>query len=375
MPDVSAVDRVVRVTRALAMMAVLAASAGAFAAQPRLTAAQAERAAANYQQYCALCHGDDRQGHVNDHAPSLRSRSLMEAGQLERFMAVAYGRPGTPMAGFYSDIGGPLGKDEIRQLTFWLEDQAGVSQIGLDEAPVKADAEQGRALYGQHCSGCHGAEGEGETGTALGNPAMLAMTRDSFIRHAITEGRQGTPMPAFGDTLTTDEINALTTFIRSRATGWAVRKPVLRQPPAPDEYVLNPDGDAPQFTLKDGRYVMAADLNRAIEQRRRMVLLDTRSMALWQLSHIDGAVPLPYYYDRGDFTKLAADLPRDGTWIVTYCECPRAAAEYVNGQLADLGFEHLAVLWEGAFGWVGLGYPVAFGETELAERVTLGVGR
>ena len=338
---------------------------------PRLTAEQASRAASNYQQYCALCHGDDREGHANDHAPSLRSKSLMEAGQLERFMAVAYGRPGTPMAGFYKDIGGPLGKDELRQLTFWLESQAGVTQIGLDEAAIAGNSDLGKTLYAEHCASCHGGKGEGNTGTALGNPAMLAMTRDSFIRHAIRRGRDGTAMPAWQDTLSADQIDDLTAFIRSRATGWETVKPVLREPPAPENYVLNPEGAAPNFALKDDRYVMAEDLYAALEAGNRMVLLDTRNMALWQLSHLDGAVPLPYYYERGDFEALAHDLPRDGTWIVTYCECPRAAAEYVNGKLADLGFENLAVLWEGAFGWIGLGYPVAFGETTLTERVTL----
>ncbi|MEM7613006.1 MAG: c-type cytochrome [Pseudomonadota bacterium] len=365
-------DRTLRLCGlAVACVLTMSIAAGPSVADERLTEAQAQRASQNYQQYCALCHGKDREGHANDHAPSLRSKSLMEAGQLERFMATAYGRPGTPMAGFYTDIGGPLGKDEVRQLTFWLESQAGVTQIGLDEAPIAGDIELGRSLYAAQCSSCHGDSGQGVTGTALGNPAMLAMTRDSFVRHAIAEGRQGTPMQAFSDQLSNDEINALTAFIRSRATGWAVRKPVLRTPPAPEQYVLNPQGEAPTFDLVDDHYVMADDLYAAIQQKRRMVLLDTRNMALWQLSHIAGSVPLPYYYDRGDFTELAADLPRDGTWIVTYCECPRAAADYVNAKLADLGFENLAVLYEGAFGWIGLGYPVSFGETTVSSKISL----
>ena len=45
---------------------------------PKLTDEQSAATAKNYQQYCALCHGADRQGHVNDHAPSLRSKSLLE---------------------------------------------------------------------------------------------------------------------------------------------------------------------------------------------------------------------------------------------------------------------------------------------------------
>ncbi|MEL6869188.1 MAG: c-type cytochrome [Pseudomonadota bacterium] len=353
--------------RRIVVATLLMLGAGASHADARLTAEQSTRAASNYQQFCALCHGKDREGHANDHAPSLRSQSLMEAGQMERFMAVAYGRPGTPMAGFYRDIGGPLGKDEIRQLTFWLESQAGVTQIGLDEQPVAADAANGAALYAQTCSECHGARGEGVSAPALGNPAMLAMTRDSFIRHAITHGRQGTPMAAFAEQFSTEQINDLVAFIRSRATGWEVRKPVWQSPPAAQDYVLNPDGEPPQFELRDDRYVMSKDLYAALQDKRRMVLLDTRNMALWQLSHIEGAVPLPYYYDRNDFSTLASDLPRDGTWIVTYCECPRAAAEHVNASLAKLGFENLAVLWEGAFGWIGLGYPVSRGQTVVAD--------
>ena len=75
-----------------------------------------------------------------------------------------------------------------------------------------------------------------------------------------------------------------------------------------------------------------------------------------------------YYYE--DVDALAKDLPRDGTWIVAYCECPRSAAVFVNRKLTALGFENTAVLWEGAFGWVGLGYPVSRGDTTLAEFAT-----
>jgi rhodanese-related sulfurtransferase len=60
-------------------------------------------------------------------------------------------------------------------------------------------------------------------------------------------------------------------------------------------------------------------------------------------------------------------MPADGTMIVTYCECPRAAAEYVNRKIRELGFTNTAVLWEGIRGWVSLGYPVARGETTIVE--------
>ncbi len=106
---------------------------------PKLTSEQAAEAAKNYQQYCALCHGDDRQGHVNDHAPSLRSKSLLESGIEERFMAVAYGRPGTPMAGFYDDIGGPLNRGQLIGMTIWLNEQAGIPLSQVKPGTVDGD--------------------------------------------------------------------------------------------------------------------------------------------------------------------------------------------------------------------------------------------
>jgi rhodanese-related sulfurtransferase len=98
-----------------------------------------------------------------------------------------------------------------------------------------------------------------------------------------------------------------------------------------------------------------------------MVLLDTRVTSLWQMGHINGAIPMPYYYD--DVEILAADLPGDGTWIVAYCECPRAAAESVSKKLRNNGFKNTAVLWEGFQGWVSLGYPISVGQSTVAPKL------
>ncbi|WP_334177682.1 c-type cytochrome [Pseudoxanthomonas sp.] len=336
-------------------------------AAPELTEAAAAQASSNYQRYCALCHGRDREGHVNDHAPSLRSKSLLESDFPVLGEAIGYGRQGTPMGGYLDEVGGPMTRQDIIDMLRWLRKTAAVEPIDTGRQRFDrtvGDAKRGEAVYGQHCATCHGAKGEGGTGTALGNAAMLALTPDTFLRHAIVHGRQGTPMPAFGGILSDTQIDDVTAFLRSRSTGWTAGKRPLRTPPALGEYVINAAGSAPAFgELKDGRYVSAAALDRELKAGRRMVLLDTRVTSMWQMAHIEGAVPVPYYSRE---TALGA-LPRDGTWIVAYCECPRAAADSVVKRLReDGGFKNTAVLYEGIQGWVSLGYPVVAGDASEA---------
>jgi cytochrome c oxidase cbb3-type subunit 3 len=324
-----------------------------------LTPEQSATAAANYQKYCVLCHGESRQGHVNDHAPSLRSQSLFESGVPHAILRpLSYGREGTAMAGYLDEVGGPMTLDEVWDLTYWLFWQSGAERMRLTEEPVTGDIQRGEVVYQENCATCHGENGEGISAPALGNQSALAHNKDEFIRYAIEKGRDGTPMVSFTDTLSAQDIDNVTAYIRSRATGWTRGNLALRELPTPDEYVINPEGDDPEFELAEGKYVSSADLFAAMQAKKKMVLLDTRVTSVWQRAHIEGSIPFPYYTDLEDKAK---DLPKD-VQIVTYCSCPRAAAEYIADQLADLGYSKTAVLYEGVFGWMNMGYPVTRAE-------------
>ncbi len=323
---------------------------------------------ANYQRYCALCHGEDRSGYKNDNAPSLVTETLFDAGPIVPYMSIAYGRPGTAMGPYLDDVGGPMKEQDIHALAAWLGQQAGhppKPPTTESLAPIRGDAELGSRLYAQHCASCHGASGEGGVkGTALGNPTMLATTPDAFLKAAIQRGRNGTEMVAFTDKLTEAEIDGIVTFLRSRAQGWDVEEMSFAEPPTLDNIVLNPEGGAPEFELTNDRYVSAKDLNAAIEAGKRMILIDTRVPYFWAMAHIRGSVPVPYYSSHQDIIEA---LPRDGTWIVAYCECPRAAADSAVNALRELGYENTAVLFEGYAGWSALGYPVAAGQVDPAR--------
>jgi len=325
----------------------------------KLTTEQAKVAAANYKKYCVLCHGEDRQGHVNDHAPSLRSRSLFESGVPHAILRpLSYGRQGTAMGGYLDEVGGPMTLDETWDLTYWLFEQSGVDRVKLTTNAVHGDIKRGEQVYQKECATCHGKNGEGITAPALGNQSALAHNTDDFIRYAIQNGRNDTPMVAFKDKLSSTDIDNITAFLRSQASGWKMQKTVLKALPQPEQYVINKEGKDPEFNLSEGRYVLAKDLDVALKAKRKMVLLDTRVTSVWQTAHIEGSIPLPYYTD---LDNIVADLPKD-VQIIAYCSCPRAAADHVINQLRDKGFSNTAVLYEGIFGWMHQGFPVMRGD-------------
>lgn len=73
-------------------------------------------------------------------------------------------------------------------------------------------AQDGKALYGEHCASCHGADRLGGQGPAL-VPESLERLRKDKASETIAKGREGTQMPAFGDVIGTAGIDAVTSFI------------------------------------------------------------------------------------------------------------------------------------------------------------------
>ena len=67
-------------------------------------------------------------------------------------------------------------------------------------------------LFAQHCASCHGADRLGAMGPAL-LPENLSRLKPAAARRVIASGRVATQMPAFEQSLSPDEIEALTTWI------------------------------------------------------------------------------------------------------------------------------------------------------------------
>ncbi len=85
------------------------------------------------------------------------------------------------------------------------------ARAGADGA-AGGDVPDGRALFEANCARCHGAGRLGGMGPAL-LPDSLRRLKPAGAEKVIAEGRAATQMPAFGRTLTPDEIRALAAFI------------------------------------------------------------------------------------------------------------------------------------------------------------------
>lgn len=313
-----------------------------------------------YQKYCSLCHGENREGYRADHAPSLRSKSMLSTAFPQLlFESIAYGRLNSAMDGYHELFGGPFSDADIILLIRWLAQVENITPINVSETPIRGNPLIGKEIYSKKCASCHGAEGKGETAPALGDQLFLSVAEDSYLKYAIVNGRDGTPMKSFSKELSDSDINNVIAYLRSQASGWSPKPPKLAAWPSPDQYIMNPGNTAPQFTLREGRYIPAAEVVKALENKQSFILLDTRPGSAWQRLHIPGAVPMPYYHDK---SRVAENLPKDGTWIVAYCACPHAASDSVINHLRSRGYKNTGVIDEGILRWIEMGLPVIAGE-------------
>lgn len=182
--------------------------------------AQTSDPAAVYQRYCSVCHGEQGDGrtHVRQGMqPPPRDFTAAETAALlsrERMIdAVRNGRPGTAMAAW----GKRLDDAQIEAVVDYVRDRFMM--------PARTSASQrGALIYARNCSVCHGDQGAGAAWgrTSLQPPprdftagrAEHELSRERMIA-AVTHGRPGTAMAAFGSRLGASDIEAVVDYIRA----------------------------------------------------------------------------------------------------------------------------------------------------------------
>ena len=179
-------------------------------------------AASFYSSACAACHGP--QGEGSPIAPALTSETVQTAEREWIIETISQGRPDTAMPAWSVEYGGPLYSEQVEAMADFVQaegwqnipvaqtENGGVTAVS---APAEVSPEAIN-LFAATCSGCHGANGQGSAiAPPLNSPELRARLDDAALTATITNGRPGTQMPAWGNTLSPAEIDSLVTLIRN----------------------------------------------------------------------------------------------------------------------------------------------------------------
>jgi mono/diheme cytochrome c family protein len=197
-----------------ALVAYIVEAAGA----PDLVAAQAL-----YEQNCTSCHGDLGEGGLNPAragdiiAPISTAEYLRTRDDQTLRAIVSQGQPNFGMSPFGDSFGGPLNDEQVDAIVAFMRAWEANPPVDLPpEVPnVPQPTASGREVYAQLCSQCHGDRGQGGIGTALGEAAWQAANGDKAIFDGINLGHEATAMIAWGEILTSQQIEQLVKHIRT----------------------------------------------------------------------------------------------------------------------------------------------------------------
>jgi len=180
-----------------------------------------------YTAVCLSCHGANGRGTRFPGLvpnPSIANPEFLELASDEFLLqTIRNGRPGRPMLPWGDRVNG-FTDDEIRTLINYIRQLGGNVQPLPDSKPrlwAAGNAAYGGTLFASNCSGCHGKDGAGADGPALGNKAFLSNVSDTFLSETIRRGRTGTVMQGFGNpspvrkVLTQAEIESIIVYLRS----------------------------------------------------------------------------------------------------------------------------------------------------------------
>jgi cytochrome c oxidase cbb3-type subunit III len=312
-----------------------------------------------YGRMCAVCHGEKGEGYKADQAPRLAQPEFQASVSDQQLReAIKNGRNNTTMSAWSRERGGPLSPEDIDELIKFLRTWRTAPRVTLDERPVGGDLTRAENLFARECVGCHGPRGVGGPNVHIGNPQLLQTASNGFIRYAIKNGRPGTPMKAFAQTLGEEGIEDLTGLLRSWTNPAPPPPPPAPPPPIPLGPVpLNPRGpDAVGFKMTPATTPMDV-IHAQLQRGARMALLDARAPSDYMNQHIAGAVSVPFY----DPSPYLDKLPKN-SWLVCYCACPHAESGSLAAKLVAAGFKKVTVLDEGLGAWAGKKYPVSSGE-------------
>ena len=160
---------------------------------------------------CAGCHGAKGEGAIGSMLATDSFLTMVD----DRFLyqVITEGRPGTEMPA-WRQLTAKQMADVIALIRSWQKSPS----VALSMEAHHGRAEFGEVLYRQECVKCHGAQGEGDLGTQIGNPILLTQDSDEFLWRTIAYGKTGTEMKGFlnraRNPLPAEDVDHLVAYLR-----------------------------------------------------------------------------------------------------------------------------------------------------------------
>ena len=193
-----------------------------------------------YQQGCTPCHGPDGRGGVGNQIAN--PVFLSSASDEFLWRTIAHGKEDTAMRGFLKGAPGgalmPMGAADIEHVIAYLRLLEQQPRVDPPKKPrLGTEVELGRMVYEQKggCAKCHGGQGQGASGPALGNPDFLRVTTDGYLAGTIVLGRENSEMLSFyrggNVNLSPEEVEGVVAYVRSfEEKKMTLRRQVDRSP-------------------------------------------------------------------------------------------------------------------------------------------------
>ncbi len=189
-----------------------------------------------FAQNCSVCHGTFGEGGPNPSRagdiipPISTSEYLSTRDDTTIHNIISQGQPNFGMSPFGEDNGGPLDDTQLDALVTFMrswEENPPVDEPPTFETPTPPPTPEttaptpepipsltGGQLYAIACASCHGAQGEGDVGPALNTQEFQDAYDDVALFDTISNGHTATPMVAWGDSLSSEQIQLLVDYIR-----------------------------------------------------------------------------------------------------------------------------------------------------------------
>jgi len=174
-----------------------------------------------FAQYCSGCHGEFGEGGPNPArvgdviAPISSAEYLRTRDDITLRSIISQGQPNFGMSPFGSSYGGPLDDEQVDAIVAFLRSWQANPPVELPpEIDVQTVSVSPSEIYADLCAQCHGPNGEGGIGPAMNTLTFQNTRTDAQLFSSISEGHAATPMIAWGEILTSDQIEGMVRFIR-----------------------------------------------------------------------------------------------------------------------------------------------------------------